>query len=310
MTTTPKRAAIETWGLRKEYGATVAVADLTLRVGAGEVFGFLGPNGAGKTTSLKMLLGLVHPTAGEGSLLGRPLGTPAARKQVGFLPEHFRFPHWLTAREFLDLHGRLLDLTVPVRREQIKRLLDLVELAAAADRRLGTFSKGMMQRIGLAQALLGDPLLVFLDEPTSGLDPFGRRLVRQIINDLRDRGVTVFLNSHLLSEVEATCDRVGFIRDGEIVDVVPLHTLLAGHTEVELRLGRVDDALLAGLRRWGEPLRVDDHRVTLQVRGEDALPRVAAWLVAQQADLYAMTPRQYTLEDLFLRIVEKPEVGR
>jgi len=310
MANTPKSAVIETWGLRKEYGPTVAVADLTLQVGAGEVFGFLGPNGAGKTTSLKMLLGLVHPTAGEGSLLGQPLGSPAARSRVGFLPEHFRFPHWLTTREFLDLHGRLLDLPAQARREQITHLLDLVELTSAADRRLGTFSKGMMQRIGLAQALLGNPLLVFLDEPTSGLDPFGRRLVRQIINDLRGRGVTVFLNSHLLSEVEVTCDRVGFIRDGEIVDVAPLRVLLAGHAEVELRLGRVDDALIAGLRRWGEPLRVDDHRVTLQVTGEDVLPQVAAWLTAQQADLYAMTPRQHTLEDLFLRIVEKPEVGQ
>jgi len=304
------RPAIETWGLRKEFGPTVAVSDLTLRVEAGEVFGFLGPNGAGKTTSLKMLLGLVHLTAGEGLLLGEPLGTPAVRSRVGFLPEHFRFPHWLTAREFLDLHGRLLDLPSTERHGQIADLLDLVELTSAADRRLGTYSKGMLQRIGLAQALLGDPLLVFLDEPTSGLDPFGRRLVRQVINDLRDRGVTVFLNSHLLGEVEVTCDRVAFIRAGELIEVAPLRTLLASGTEVELRLGRVDDRLIDGLRRWGEPLHIDGQRISLRVPDEDTLPQLVAWLTGQRVDLYAMTPRQHTLEDLFLRIVEKPEVGQ
>ena len=194
-------AAIATRGLRKEFGEKVAVADLTLQVEQGEVFGFLGPNGAGKTTSIKMLLGLTAPTAGEGYLLGQPLGDHRTRARIGFLPEHFRFHEWLTAAEFLDLHGRLYGMERSRRQEVIPDLLELVGLADRAGTRLSAFSKGMLQRIGLAQALLNDPALVFLDEPTSGLDPLGRRLVRNIINHLREEGTAVFLNSHLLGEI-------------------------------------------------------------------------------------------------------------
>jgi ABC-2 type transport system ATP-binding protein len=190
----------------------VAVADLTLLVGRGEVFGFLGPNGAGKTTSVKMLLGLTNPTAGSATLLGHPLGDRQARAKIGFLPEHFRFHEWLKAAEFLDLHGRLYGMSRAGRAAVIPDLLELVGLGHRAETKLSAFSKGMLQRIGLAQAMLNDPELVFLDEPTSGLDPLGRRLVRDIINGLRSEGTTVFLNSHLLSEIELTCDRVAFIR--------------------------------------------------------------------------------------------------
>ena len=214
---------ISTRGLRKEFGSKVAVADLTLNVQAGEIFGFLGPNGAGKTTSVKMLLSLTWPTAGTAELLGKPLGDPRAggdhvRARVGFLPEHFRFHEWLTAAEFLDLHGRLYDMSKARRREAVPRLLELVGLGDRAETKLRAFSKGMLQRIGLAQALLNDPDLVFLDEPTSGLDPLGRRLVRDVIKGLRERGTAVFLNSHLLSEVETV--------DGLLVGItedVPAH---------------------------------------------------------------------------------------
>src|SRR5574341_563075 len=200
--------AIETHTLRKEFGDNVAVRGLTLNVQQGEVFGFLGPNGAGKTTSIKMLLGLVAPTSGDARLLGAPTGDTAVRARIGFLPEHFRFHDWLTAREFLALHGQLYGMTSDALKSRIAELLELVGLTPFRDKQLRTFSKGMLQRIGLAQALLNHPALVFLDEPTSGLDPVGRRLVRDIIRDLRSRGTTVFLNSHLLSEVEITCARV------------------------------------------------------------------------------------------------------
>src|SRR6266581_6096195 len=218
--------AIRTRGLRKVFGGKVAVRNLTLEVARGEVFGFLGPNGAGKSTSVKMLLGLVFPTSGEAEILGHPAGDVKTRSKVGFLPEHFRFYDWLTPAELLKLHGRLYGMSQRVLRERIPALLDLVGLTPHRDKRLQDFSKGMLQRIGLAQALLNDPELIFLDEPTSGLDPGGRRLVREIIKAQHARGATVLLNSHLLSEVERTCDRVAFIQHGEVLETRELQALL------------------------------------------------------------------------------------
>ncbi len=297
-------AAIETHHLRKEYGEKAAVADLTLQVEQGEVFGFLGPNGAGKTTAVKMLLGLTAPTAGTAQLLGRPLGDAAIRARIGFLPEHFRFHEWLQAAEFLDLHGQLFGLAAEKRAQRIPELLDLVGLTDAAGRRLSTFSKGMLQRVGLAQALLPEPDLVFLDEPTSGLDPLGRRLVRDIIHQLKAAGTTVFLNSHLLSEVEVTCDRVAFIKDGQVVRTASLGALVEGMTEVVLRVGRVTPELLDGLRRWSGDLRADGRNVTLTIDDEEVLPALARWVVDQGVGLYALAPQQLSLEELFVRVVE------
>src|SRR6478735_1439987 len=227
---------IETTELRKVYGSKIAVDDLTLQVPRGEVFGFLGPNGAGKSTSVKMLLGLVAPSSGDARVLGRPPSHPAAMARVGFLPEHFRFHEWLQAAELLDMHGRLYGMDAGTRRRRIPVLLEQVGLADQAGRQLGRFSKGMLQRIGLAQALLNEPQLVFLDEPTSALDPFGRLLVRGVIHDLKARGTTIFLNSHLLGEVEATCDRVSFIKEGRVLRTLALHELEAGLLHVELRV--------------------------------------------------------------------------
>ena len=235
---------IDTRGLRKEFGPKVAVADLTLNVRAGEVFGFLGPNGAGKTTSIKMLLSLTTPTAGEATLLGRPLGDRPARAKIGYLPEHFRFHEWLRADEFLNLHGELYGMDRAARGEAVPRLLKLVGLEDRAATKLGAFSKGMLQRIGLAQALLNDPALVFLDEPTSGLDPIGRRVVRDIITDLRQRGMAVFLNSHFLSEVEKTCDRVAFIRGGRVLQTSSLTEFEEEAMQVLVRVGQPTPELL------------------------------------------------------------------
>jgi ABC-2 type transport system ATP-binding protein len=234
----PSSNVIETHGLRKQFGTKVAVADLSLEVFRGEAFGFLGPNGAGKTTSLKMLLGLVRPDAGTATVLGAPLGDRAARARVGFLPEHFRFHDCLTGREFLRFHGRLYGLRGLPLDARIDELLRRMDLADAADRAIGGYSKGMLQRIGLAQALINDPDLVFLDEPTSGLDPLGRRLVRDLIRELRERGTAVFLNSHLLGEVEATCDRVAFVKNGGIVGTMTME-------EVRGRGGSLEDTFLA-----------------------------------------------------------------
>ncbi len=295
--------AIETTSLRKEFAENVAVRGLTLQVEQGEVFGFLGPNGAGKTTSIKMLLGLVAPTAGTARLLGAPLGDRAARAKMGFLPEHFRFHDWLTANEFLNLHGQLYGMDTARLRVRVLELLDLVKLTPFRHKQLRTFSKGMLQRIGLAQALLNEPALVFLDEPTSGLDPVGRRLVRDIIADLRARGTTIFLNSHLLSEVEITCNRVAFIKHGEVVRVSELKTLVDGATSVTVRANGWTRETLAGLGKWGRDIRADGSQVTLTVSDEAALPAINRYLVAQNVEVYALTPQHLSLEDLFIQIV-------
>jgi ABC-2 type transport system ATP-binding protein len=295
--------AITTVNLRKEFEENVAVRGLTLQVERGEVFGFLGPNGAGKTTSIKMLLGLVAPTAGKATLLDAPLGDRATRAKIGFLPEHFRFHEWLNAQEFLQLHGQLYGMEATRLRQRIDELLELVGLTPFRAKQLKTFSKGMLQRIGLAQALLNDPALVFLDEPTSGLDPVGRRLVRDIIANLRRRGTTVFLNSHLLSEVEITCDRVAFIKHGEVLRVSELKSLVNGATSVTVRAGNLASHIITGLGQWGQDIRMDGNQVTFTIADENALPAIARYLVTQGAEVYAITPQHMSLEDLFIQIV-------
>jgi ABC-2 type transport system ATP-binding protein len=294
---------VETHGLRKEFGDKVAVAELSLEVRAGEVFGFLGPNGAGKTTSLKMLLGLVRPTAGAARVLGSELGDRRARQRIGFLPEHFRFQEWLTGRELLEFHGRLFGLPRARRRAQIDELLARVDLLDAAHRTLRDYSKGMLQRIGLAQALLGEPALVFLDEPTSGLDPLGRLLVRDLIAELRGRGVAVFLNSHLLGEVEATCDRVVFLKQGRTVHELVLAGATSATLTAELRLGPHSPNLLAALARFGRAPREEDAWVRLEVEREETLPELAGWLVGQGVALYELRAQRKSLETWFLEVM-------
>jgi ABC-2 type transport system ATP-binding protein len=295
--------AIDSRGLRKDFGDRTAVHDLTLTVGRGEVFGFLGPNGAGKTTSVKMLLGLVRPSAGAARLLGAPVGDVATRARVGFLPEHCRFHDWLTGRELLRYHGRLYGMTTASRESRTAKLLERVGLAADADRRLGEYSKGMRQRVGLAQALLNEPEIVFLDEPTSGLDPMGVRLVRDIMQELKRAGTTVFLNSHLLSEVEVTCDRVAFVRGGRVVRERKMADD-DGTVEVELRVDPVDEGLLAALGRFGTSVRRDeDGMVRLVVAGPETVPEIARFLVESRVSLHRLATRRESLESLFLEIM-------
>jgi ABC-2 type transport system ATP-binding protein len=298
--TTP---AIETRNLRKVYGDKVAVKDLTLTVEPGEVFGFLGPNGAGKTTSVKMLLDLASPTSGEGKLFGVALDNPDVRSRVGFLPEHFRFHDWLRAEEFLTLHADLYHMSRDLTRQRVPELLDLVGLTTHSQKKLREFSKGMLQRIGLAQALLNKPDLVILDEPTSGLDPVGRRLVRDIIRDLRKRGTTVFLNSHFLSEVEITCDRVAFIKHGEVIHISPLQTLMDGELSVQVRARKLTPEVVAGLSQWSRDVRLDGEHLTLTLSGEANLPIIHRYLVEQGVEVYAFRPEHVSLEDLFIQIV-------
>ena len=328
---------IETARLRKTFGAKVAVADLTLQVSRGEVFGFLGPNGAGKSTAVKMLLGLVTPSGGAARVLGQPPGDTPTLARIGFLPEHFRFHEWLHAVEFLDVHGRLYGMSIEARRKRIPEVLELVGLTEHAKRSLSGFSKGMLQRIGLAQALLNEPELVVLDEPTSALDPFGRMLVRSIIHDLKAKGTTIFLNSHLLGEVEATCDRVSFIREGVVLRTLSLKDAEVGYVHAELRVDAVTPALLSALGNlvveWHfldtEPRHIGHEPASVNGRGpataiacnqataleltlahEDMLPLVAQRTLESGARLYALTPRKVSLEQLFLEIVGSEDSGQ
>jgi len=293
---------IETHELRKQFGSKLAVANLTLAVRRGEVFGFLGPNGAGKTTSIKMLLGLIAPTEGTASVLGSPLGNAAARAKVGFLPEHFRFHDWLTGREFLQFHGKLSRMPASQLAIRIDELLTRVDLLDAAERKLREYSKGMLQRIGLAQALLNQPDLVFLDEPTSGLDPLGRFLVRDLIEELRQQGTAVFLNSHLLSEVEVTCDRVAFVKKGEVVRELNLkqEPPVLG---VELKLGVTSRETLEGLKRFGTNIALQNGCVKLQVPDEELLPEMARWLVGEGVKFYQIGVVRKSLESVFLEVM-------
>jgi ABC-2 type transport system ATP-binding protein len=297
--------AIETEGLRKVYGRDkVAVDHLTLNVPRGEVFGYLGPNGAGKTTSVKMLLGLVRPTAGRARLLGRPLGNLEAKRRIGFLPEQFRFHEWFKASEFLDFHGQLYGMTAADRQRRIPEVLALVGLEERANDRLRTFSKGMLQRVGLAQALINNPELVFLDEPTSALDPLGRRDVRDIIRTLKSQGMTVFLNSHLLTEVEMVCDRVAFVHQGRVARLSPLAELLHEDVSVDLALGPYERALLQRLERYCQINVAEEGLLTVTVGHRDDIPPIVDLLVAAGVRVYGVSPRRRSLEDVFVSIVE------
>jgi ABC-2 type transport system ATP-binding protein len=295
--------AIETHGLRKVYGRTVGLDDLDLRVDAGEVFGFLGPNGAGKTTAVKLLLGLTRPTAGTGQVLGRPIGDRETRRRVGYLPELFRYQAWLSAREVLTLHAQLAGFPGKARPAEIERVLALAGLADRADDRTGGFSKGMQQRLGLAAALLGDPALVILDEPTSALDPVGRDDVRAIIREAKGRGSAVFLNSHLLGEVERLCDRVAIVNHGRVVAAGTLTELL-GESAVRIRATGLpgDGATEAALAPFGR-LAHDDDWLVIHPVDPDRIPDAVAAIVALGGRVHAVDPGRRSLEDLFLGMV-------
>jgi ABC-2 type transport system ATP-binding protein len=273
--------ALQVTALTKSYGAAVALDGVDLRVGAGELVGLLGPNGAGKSTLTKIACGLVRPTTGSAEVLGHPAGSPAARARTGYLAELFRFPGWATADEVLVLHQRLA--RSPGGERERARLLELVELSHAAGRRVEAMSKGMQQRLGIAQALVGDPQLVLLDEPTSALDPAGRRTVRELLDGLRRRGVAVLLNSHLLSEVELVCDRVVIVDRGRtIAEGAPSELVVPGGVEIETA---------GGVRRYPDA-------------GREDVPALVAALVAGGERIYGARVVAGSLEDTYLGLVE------
>jgi ABC-2 type transport system ATP-binding protein len=300
--TTSNSPAIDVAGLVKRFGSVTAVADLSLRVERGSIFGFLGPNGAGKTTSIKMLLGLAKPSAGSGSVLGAPLGDRAVRARIGYLPELFRFPEWLTGREVLQFHAKLARIPAAQRAGGIDAALELVGLSPRAADRVAGYSKGMQQRLGLGAALLGEPDLVFLDEPSSALDPVGRRDVRDLLRDLASRGTSVFLNSHLLGEVEQICDRVAIVRSGRVVASGTPADIAGARRGVRVRADSGGVALLRTLGAFGTSIEEDGGAFVRGVARE-RIPDIVAALVADGARVYEVGSVAPSLEERFLEMM-------
>ena len=294
--------AIYTIDLRKEFQRTVALEALSMTVRRGEIFGFLGPNGAVKTTAVKLLLGLVHPTGGEAMVLGAPAGDVETRRRIGYLPELFRFQAWLTAREVLLLHCRLLKLPSGRWPVLVTEALSTVGLSVRGDGKVGGFSKGMQQRLGLGVALLGDPELVVLDEPTSALDPVGRHHVREIILALRSRGTTVFLNTHLLEEVEYVCDRAAVIDKGQTIATGTLAELVGKQSSVRLQVSDLEGRWWERLRGFGTWTAEDGWLV---VSGIEAgkVPDLVRTVVDLGGRIAAVVPEHKSLEDRFLELL-------
>jgi ABC-2 type transport system ATP-binding protein len=293
---------IETHDLTKKYGNKTACDQINLSVEAGQVYGFLGRNGAGKSTCIKMLTGLVFPTSGSGTVLGKPLGDVSAREKMGYLPELFRYQDWMTGLDLLNFHAQLIKLKN--KNDQIGRVLKLVGLEGQEKYKVGSYSKGMQQRIGLACSLLPNPQLIFLDEPTSALDPIGRKDVRNIIVSLKNEGTTVFLNSHLLSEVEAVCDSVTFIHKGTVIKSAPIDELLMNKISLTIRAIGITEDLFSKINNQYESLqKLADGSLTVALNDYEEIPSIASSLISNGVTLYELTPHRETLETVFMQIV-------
>jgi ABC-2 type transport system ATP-binding protein len=253
--TTEKQYAIETVSLKKVFpdwwgrAKIIAVDDLDLRIHHNEIYGFLGPNGSGKTTTIKMLLNLLYPTKGAAFVLGGTVGDPAVSARIGYLPEESYLYRYLTARETLDFYGRIFGLPSEIRKNRVETLLEMVGLSGMGNRQIGTFSKGMARRIGLAQALINDPDLLILDEPTSGMDPLGTRQMKDLFVELARRGKTILLCSHLLADVEDVCDRIGILYGGRMQIEGTVSELLQQKDETQIRTGKLSDSAIENIRR-------------------------------------------------------------
>lgn len=293
--------AIETHGLTKFYGRARGCQNVSLTVPAGSIFGFLGPNGAGKSTVVKLLTGLLEPTAGRGAIFGHPIGSRQAKALLGFLPEHYRMPEWPRAIDLLRYYGRLAG-TRP-ERERLKAVLAQVGLLEVAERPVSTFSNGMRQRLALGAALLHRPRLLILDEPTAALDPLGRRFVRSLLRELQAEGVTVFLNSHLLAELEQLCDHLAVIRAGEVVATGSMADLAGRKVEVTVR---AEPLSLDTLAAFGPVMALPDGRLRVVLPDADRVPELAAAIIQAGARLHELVPRHRSLEELFVDLVTGP----
>ncbi|MBW7906770.1 MAG: ABC transporter ATP-binding protein [Phycisphaerae bacterium] len=303
-----KDAVIDIRNVRKDFGRKVhALRGVSLRVGAGEVFGLLGPNGAGKSTLVKILLTIVRPTQAEGTLLGQPLGRRGPLAQVGYLPENLRFPAHLRGRQVLEHYAALAKVPRAVRRRRAAELLERVGMSSWGDTPASRYSKGMLQRLGIAQALMNDPKLVFLDEPTDGLDPLGRRDVRHMLADLTKRGKTVFLNSHILSELEMICDRVSILVQGQVAREGTIAQLTEHSVTYRITVAGGLDGVAAEVRKRGGV--IDGNAISVAGRDAAAVNQLIDVLRGAGVLIESVTPQRFSLEDVFVEAVHGRGVG-
>src|SRR5438270_9804530 len=299
--------AVEIQGLRKVYRQIIAVDDISLVTYRGEAFGFLGPNGAGKSTVVKILTGLVAPTKGTVRVLGQPINHVQSRKQVGYLPEFPSFHRWLKARDFLEFHGRLYGLKSTLLEKRIMEVMEMVGLSGRENQKLGTFSKGMLQRIGLAQAIIHKPDLVILDELVSGLDPVGQRDMRELLRELKAEGTSIFLNSHLLADVEAICDRVAIINQGRILKVGAPAELFDKKKLLSVRVDHVSEELLKRLHAIVLTLeRAEDDPCCLhiEIQRDEQAADIADIVHGCGVRLYTLAPHRLSLEQIFFQTID------
>jgi ABC-2 type transport system ATP-binding protein len=299
-------SALQVSNLVKVYGAVRALDGVTLSVEPGEIFGLIGKNGAGKTTLVKILLSIVHRTAGEARLLGQDVPHAASRNRVGYLPEDLRFPDYHTGESALDFYGSLYGLPGAVRRRRSQELLGQMDLARAARRKIRGYSKGMKQRLGLAQALLHDPDVLFLDEPTDGVDPEGRIQIRDLLLDLRSKGKTIFLNSHLLSEIEHVCTRVGILDQGKLQREGSLDSLRRPTNAYVIRFEGPADGALDEIRSTAPDVRREGESLLFTLQDPRRLDSIIDLLRARGVSVRGMEERKQSLEDIFRETVQKP----
>lgn len=303
--------AIDLHHVEKIYkGKVHALRGIEMRVHHGEIFGLLGPNGAGKTTLVKIMMTVVRPTKARGTVLGQPVGHKPTLARVGYLPEHHRFPQYLTGRQVLEFYAALAKVDRKTRRKRSSSLLDLVGMKDWGNKKIATYSKGMMQRVGLAQALMNDPDLIVLDEPTDGVDPVGRREIRDVLVKLKAQGKTVFLNSHLLSELEMVCDRVAILVQGNVATQGTIDDLTADSQRYEIV---IDGGTPTWLNEFAD-LRAESGssgRTVLILRGSDPskVQPIIDRLRSANQTIHSIKPVRESLEDLFMRAVTNPETG-
>ena len=300
-------AAIEVRHLTKDYPGVRALDNLNLEVRRGECFGLLGPNGAGKTTLVKLLLNLIYPSAGTVHIFNQPVKNDSLREKIGYLPEKVRIYGFLTGSEFLDYQGKLYGLDRALRKTRTEECLKTVAMYEDRSRRIGEYSKGMVQRIGLAQALLNNPELLLLDEPAAGLDPISNKEMRDILLRLKDAGVTIFINSHLLSEIEMICDRVAILHRGRLVRSGTKQELTAGGEVIELCVEGINDLLIEKMRALSTRITIEGNVIRLvpqDTRTVSALPEL---VIAHGGKLLSLTKRVESLEDIFYRLIKEEE---
>jgi ABC-2 type transport system ATP-binding protein len=288
-------------------GKVKALQDFSIQIDRGRIFSLLGPNGAGKTTLIKTLLGIIHPTSGEAYILGQPISNYHIHSRIGYLAENHRFPYFLTAHQTLYYYGKMAGISKSDLQDKIPELLALVKLSDWQDTKIHKYSKGMMQRLGLAHALINDPDLLFLDEPTDGIDPVGRREIRDLLKELRDRGKTIFLNSHLLSEVELVSDEIAILKAGQLLERGLLEDLISVKEQFQLKLDAAPEKITAFFNNSGIKVSHDNLFYTISISDDQELNHLIDRLRAEKIVIRAIIPKKISLEDHFIDIIDESD---